>query len=82
VAVNLASYERTTQAVLGAVKGGEASIDELLARVCDVLDVTMTNPGAVVLNRAVVSAHLTELLEMGRIQMKVEANKLIFSAQA
>ncbi|WP_029479150.1 MBL fold metallo-hydrolase [Deinococcus frigens] len=82
VAINLAAYERTTAAVLGAVGGGEASIDELLARVCGALGVTMTNVGAVVLNRAVVSAHLTELLETGRVQMKVSGNKLIFSAQA
>ncbi|CAM3895002.1 MBL fold metallo-hydrolase [Deinococcus frigens] len=82
VAINLAAYERTTAAALGAVGGGEASIDELLARVCGALGVTMTNVGAVVLNRAVVSAHLTELLETGRVQMKVSGNKLIFSAQA
>ncbi|MFK7602893.1 MBL fold metallo-hydrolase [Deinococcus sp. SM5_A1] len=82
VAVNLASYERTTEAVLGAVNGGEASIDELLARVCGALDVEMTNAGAVLLNRAVVSAHLTELLESGQMEMKVLGNKLIFSAQA
>ncbi|GGO31325.1 MBL fold metallo-hydrolase [Deinococcus humi] len=82
VAVNLAAYERTTEAVMDAVDGGEASVDELLARVCDALDVTMTNAGAVVLNRAVVSAHLTELLEAGRVGMKVTGNKLIFSAQA
>lgn len=82
VAVNLAAYERTTQAVLAAVGEGDAGIDELLARVCGALDVTMTNAGAVVLNRAVVSAHLTELLEAGRVHMKVTGNKLIFGAQA
>lgn len=81
-AVNLAAYERTTAAVLAAVNGGEASIDEVLARVCGLLNVTMTSAGAVVLNRAVVSAHLTELLETGRVGMKVTANKLIFGAQA
>ncbi|OLV16582.1 MBL fold metallo-hydrolase [Deinococcus marmoris] len=82
VAVNLASYERTTEAVLDAVNGGEASIDELLARVCGALDVEMSNAGAVLLNRAVISAHLTELLESGQVEMKVLDNKLIFSAQA
>ncbi|CAM4411972.1 MBL fold metallo-hydrolase [Deinococcus marmoris] len=81
VAFNLASYERTTEAVLDAVKGGEASIDELLARVCGALNVEMTNAGAVLLNRAVVSAHLTELLESGQVEMKVLGNKLIFGAQ-
>ncbi|QLG10805.1 MBL fold metallo-hydrolase [Deinococcus sp. D7000] len=82
VAVNLAAYECTTAAVLAAVDAGAASIDELLARVCASLDVTMTNAGAVVLNRAVVSAHLTELLETGRVHMKVTGNKLIFGTQA
>ncbi|MDV6373942.1 MBL fold metallo-hydrolase [Deinococcus arenicola] len=82
VAANLASYERTTDAVLNAVNRGEASIDELLARVCDALGVTMNNAGAVLLNRAVISAHLTELLEDGRVEMKVLGNKLIFGAQA
>lgn len=81
VAINLAAYERTTEAVLGAVNGGEASIDELLARVCGALNVEMTNAGAVLLNRAVVSAHLTELLESGQVEMKVLGNKLIFGAQ-
>ncbi len=80
VSANLAAYERTTQAVLRAVQAGEASIDELLARVCGALGVTMTNAGAVVLNRAVVSAHLTELLEGGQVAMTVQANRLIFSA--
>ncbi|MFC6666968.1 hypothetical protein ACFP9V_17655 [Deinococcus radiopugnans] len=42
----------------------------------------MTNAGAVVLNRAVVSAHLTELLETDRVHMKVTGNKLIFGTQA
>ncbi|GGL71569.1 zinc metallohydrolase [Deinococcus aerolatus] len=82
VAVNLRAYGRTTQAVLAAVRAGDASIDELLARVCGALGVTMTNAGAVVLNRAVVSAHLTELLELGRVEMKVSGNKLIFGVQA
>ncbi|QFP77393.1 MBL fold metallo-hydrolase [Deinococcus sp. AJ005] len=82
VAANLASYERTTEAVLAAVKGGEASIDDLLARVCGALNVEMTNAGAVLLNRAVISAHLTELLESGQVEMKVLGNKLIFGAQA
>lgn len=81
VAVNLAAYGRTTDAVLVAVRVGAATVDELLARVCGSLGVTMTNAGAVVLNRAVVSAHLTELLEAGEVGMVVEANRLVFRAQ-
>ncbi|WP_216328158.1 MBL fold metallo-hydrolase [Deinococcus aestuarii] len=78
VAANLAAYGRTTAAVLEAVRGGAAPVDELLARVCDVLGVHMTNAGAVVLNRATLSAHLTELLERGEVAMGVEGNRLLF----
>ncbi|WP_102128365.1 MBL fold metallo-hydrolase [Deinococcus planocerae] len=78
VATNLAAYARTTQAVLEAVRAGGATVDDLLARVCDALGVQMTNPGAVVLNRAVVSAHLTEGLERGAVAMAVEGNRLLF----
>ncbi|GHF39916.1 glyoxylase-like metal-dependent hydrolase (beta-lactamase superfamily II) [Deinococcus metalli] len=78
VAVNLAAYARTTDTVLAAVRAGPASVDDLLARVCEQLGVTMTNAGAVVLNRAVVSAHLTELLEAGAVSMDVQDNRLVF----
>lgn len=78
VAANLAAYGRTTAAVLEAVRAGPAPVDDLLARVCGALGVTMTTPGAVVLNRAVVSAHLTELLERGEVEMGVEGNRLVF----
>ncbi|GMA13972.1 MBL fold metallo-hydrolase [Deinococcus metallilatus] len=80
VEANLAAYDRTTRAVLEAVRAGPASVDELLARVCGLLGVQMTNAGAVVLNRAVVSAHLTELLEAGTVRLAVEDNRLIFGA--
>lgn len=81
VQVNLAAYERTTQAVWQAVQVSAATVDELLARVCNLLGVQMSNAGAVLLNRSVVSAHLTELLEAGRADMRVEGNKLIFSGK-
>lgn len=81
VAANLAAYTHTTQAVLEAVQAGAGTVDELLARVCGLLGVQMTNAGAVVLNRAVVSAHLTELLETGVLALGVEDNRLIFTAQ-
>ncbi|WP_295818589.1 MBL fold metallo-hydrolase [uncultured Deinococcus sp.] len=82
VAANLATHARTTQAVLDAVRQQPATVDDLLPRVCDTLGVTMTSAGAVVLNRAVVSAHLTELLEAGAVQMQVSANRLVFGSQA
>lgn len=80
VAVNLAAYERTTRAVLEAVRAGAAPVDDLLARVCAALGVEMTNAGAVVLNRAVVSAHLTELCEAGAAEVRVGGNRLTFGS--
>ncbi|MDL2342889.1 MBL fold metallo-hydrolase [Deinococcus sp. MIMF12] len=65
VSANLAAYARTTDAVAAALAQGPATVDELLARVGAGLGVTVTTPGAWVLNRAVVSAHLTELLGLG-----------------
>lgn len=82
VEVNLAAYARTTAAVLEAVQVGAAGVDDLLARVCGALGVQMTNAGAVLLNRAVVSAHLTELLEAGQVSMRVDGNRLLFVAGA
>ncbi|GAA5448726.1 MBL fold metallo-hydrolase [Deinococcus depolymerans] len=80
VAANLAAYARTTAAVLEAVQVGAAGVDDLLVRVCGALGVTMESAGAVVLNRAVVGAHLTELLEAGQVSMKVHGNRLLFVA--
>ncbi|WP_291430664.1 hypothetical protein [Deinococcus sp.] len=80
VAANLAAYARTTAAVLEAVQVGAAGVDDLLVRVCGALGVTMESVGAVVLNRAVVSAHLTELLEAGQVRMKVHGKRLLFVA--
>lgn len=81
VSVNRASSERTTAAVRGALSGGAATADELLARVCAALGVQMTNAGAVVLNRAVVSAHLAEGLAAGWAALEVQDNRLRFRAQ-
>lgn len=82
VAANLSALERVTDAVRAAVRAGEAGVDDLLARVCDGLGVTMSNAGAVVLNRAVVSAHLTELLERGEVGLRVTGNRLVFFPEA
>ncbi|WP_221091429.1 MBL fold metallo-hydrolase [Deinococcus aquaedulcis] len=79
VATNLAAYGQTTAAVQAAVAEGPATVDELLARVCAALRVVMTTAGAVVLNRAVVSAHLTELLEAGHATLKVDSQRLLFA---
>jgi len=82
VTANLAALERVTDAVRAAVRAGEAGVDDLLARVCDGLGVQMSNAGAVVLNRAVVSAHLTELLERGEVGLRVAGNRLVFLPEA
>ncbi|WP_119673124.1 MBL fold metallo-hydrolase [Deinococcus sp. RM] len=79
---NLSALERVTDAVRAAVRAGEGGVDDLLARVCDGLGVTMSNAGAVVLNRAVVSAHLTELLERGEVGLRVAGNRLVFLPEA
>lgn len=80
VEANLAAYARTTQAVKRAARTEGTTIDELLARVCDDLGVTMTNPGAVVLNRSVVSAHLVELAERAEVGARVEGNRWLWRA--
>ncbi|MBZ9715974.1 MBL fold metallo-hydrolase [Deinococcus multiflagellatus] len=79
VAANLAAYEQTTRAVRAAVAEGPATVDEVLARVCAALGVTMTTAGAVVLNRAVVSAHLTELLEAHQVALTIDGQRLLFA---
>ena len=78
VQVNLDSLERTTAAVLNACQAGAATTDELLARVCEGLGVQMGNAGAVVLNRSVVAAHLTELLAAGQAELRVRNNRMLF----
>ncbi|TSA87942.1 MBL fold metallo-hydrolase [Deinococcus detaillensis] len=80
VAANLSAFERVTRAVHEAVTHA-CTVDTALKRVCDSLDVEMTNPGAVVLNRSVVSAHLAELVALGRVSMSVEGNQLLFAGQ-
>ncbi|WP_293912957.1 MBL fold metallo-hydrolase [Deinococcus sp.] len=77
VAANLAAFGRVTDAVRGSLPG---SVDDVLARVCAELKVTMTTPGAFVLNRSVVSAHLAELAGSGEATLHVEDNRLVFRA--
>lgn len=79
--LNVQAYERTTQAVLKAVQQGEATVDELLARVCHALGVQMSNAPAVVLNRSVISSHLVELRNSGQVMLKVSENKLLFQVE-
>lgn len=80
VGANLAAYERTTAAVLSTVQHEGGSVDDLLARVSVRLGSHTSSAAAVVLNRAVVSAHLTELLAGGYVKADVEAHRLVFRA--
>lgn len=77
--LNLRAYERTTGAVQGALAGGAATVDDLLARVCAALETEMTNAGAVVLNRAALSAHLSEGLAAGWARLDVRGGRLLFA---
>jgi glyoxylase-like metal-dependent hydrolase (beta-lactamase superfamily II) len=79
VATNLTAHERVTRAVEAAC-ADPASTDEVLRRVCAALGVVMTGAAAVVLNRSVVSAHLVELVEAGRVEMTVRDNLLVYGA--
>lgn len=77
VQVNLEVLETTTQAVKVACVP-PASIDTILQRVCQTFGMEMQQPTHVLLNRSAVSAHLTELLERGEIEMRVNDNLLEF----
>lgn len=78
--VNVEQYGQTTRNVLEAVRQGEATIDELLARVCNDLNIQMSNAPSVVLNRSVISAHLVELQQAGQVTQAVKDNRLLFQA--
>ncbi|MFC3860120.1 MBL fold metallo-hydrolase [Deinococcus antarcticus] len=78
--VNVEKYGQTTRNVLEAVRQGEATIDELLARVCNDLNIQMSNAPSVVLNRSVISAHLVELQQAGQVTQAVKDNRLLFQA--
>lgn len=71
---NLQSLQTTTDAVLQALDT-PATIDEVLTRTCNLLNLHMHHPASVVLNRSVVSAHLTELLELGQVGQQVTGNR-------
>lgn len=78
--VNVEQYGQITRNVLEAVRQGEATIDELLARVCNDLNIQMSNAPSVVLNRSVISAHLVELQQAGQVTQAVKDNRLLFQA--
>ncbi len=77
--VNLDAYGRTTAAVRRAT-AEPGTLDELLARVCDNLDIHMQTPSEAVLNRSVVGAHLVELGERGEVESFVRGNRWLWRA--
>lgn len=77
VAANLTAYDRTTEAVRQAALQ-PASVDEILRRVTLHLGLTVTNAGAALLNRSVVSAHLIELQERGEARLELREGTLEF----
>ena len=79
VAANLAAFGAVTGAVLAAARQ-TCTVDTALKRVCDALGVQMTTPGAALLNRSVISAHLAELADLGAVVLEVQGNELRFRA--
>lgn len=73
---NLAAYAATTDWVLQAVQAGHRDTDSILAAVCGYAGLHMTGAGPLLLNRAVVSAHLKELLTDGILRLVVVENRL------
>ncbi|GGJ50007.1 MBL fold metallo-hydrolase [Deinococcus roseus] len=71
---NLESFQSTTDAVLQGLDT-PSTIDEVLQKTCQRLNIHMQAPASVVLNRGVVSAHLTELLESGQVRQQVRDNR-------
>ena len=76
---NLSSYARTTEAVREAART-PATVDELLRRVTAHFGLEVGQLGAALLNRSVVSAHLTELLEAGEVSLALRGGVPEFSA--
>ncbi len=76
---NLAALERANQAVLVACLDG-GTTPEILARVCAMLEITMTDLTRYVLNQTAVLAHLTDLEEHGLIEHKIVQNTLVWQA--
>ncbi len=73
---NLEAYEGTTGAVWQAIQAGPLGIDDLLAVVCAARGIEMTRLGALLLNRSVISAHVTELCAAGRASLEMVDNRL------
>ncbi len=76
---NLAALERANQAVLIACQD-KGTTPEILARVCAMLEITMTDLTRYVLNQTAVLAHLTDLEEHGLIEHSIVQNTLVWQA--
>ena len=76
VDLNLAAFARAAAAVEAACEG--CSADEVLARSCDALGVLMSDLPRYHLNRTVVAAYLSYLRESGRVELRLEGNRLLW----
>lgn len=76
---NLAALERANQAVLIACQD-KGTTPEILARVCAMLEIHMTDLTRYVLNQTAVLAHLTDLEEHGLIRHAIVQNTLVWQA--
>ncbi len=76
---NVAALERSNQAVLSACFD-VGTTPEILARVCAMLEVQMTDLTRYVLNQTAVLAHLTDLEERGLVRHSIVRNVLVWQA--
>ena len=73
---NLQAIERANRAVFAAVGGN--SLAEILEKVCNIFELSMTTLVSYVLNQTAVLAHLVELEERELIRQEIVQNKLIW----
>ncbi|RTR25462.1 MBL fold metallo-hydrolase [Deinococcus radiophilus] len=79
VTTNLNAYQQTSERVHAALAQGAAGVDTVLARVAGGLSLQMAAMGPLLLNRAVVAAHLAEWLHKGAVKAEIHENELVFS---
>lgn len=73
---NLEAIERASRAVFAAVSAN--SLAEILEKVCNIFELSMTTLVSYVLNQTAVLAHLVELEERELVRQEIVQNKLIW----
>ncbi len=74
---NLAAIDRASDAVLAACSD-PASLQDILVRVCVMLNIQMTDLARFHLNQTTVLAHLTRHVEAGRLRYELQDNRLLW----